>query len=46
MSGPMTAACGPLFANLGLPFPQQAVKPQTFFRRGQPAQLAAAESRR
>jgi uncharacterized repeat protein (TIGR04052 family) len=46
MSGPMTAACGPLFANLGLPFPQQAVKPQTFFRRGQPSKLAAAEPRR
>jgi uncharacterized repeat protein (TIGR04052 family) len=42
MSGPSTAACGPLFSNLGLPFPNQSVKPQAFFRRGQPAQLAVA----
>ena len=34
MSGPMTAACGPLFSNLGLPFPNQPVKAQTFFRKG------------
>lgn len=38
MSGPTTAACGPLFSNLGLPFPDQPVKPQTFFRKhGAPA---------
>jgi uncharacterized repeat protein (TIGR04052 family) len=33
MSGPTTAACGPLFSNLGLPFPNQTAKPQTFFRK-------------
>jgi uncharacterized repeat protein (TIGR04052 family) len=33
MSGPTTAACGPLFSNLGLAFPNQPVKPQTFFRK-------------
>ena len=32
MSGPSTPACGPLFLNLGLPFPGQSVRPQTFFR--------------
>lgn len=46
MSGPSTVACGPLFSNLGLPFPNQPVKAQTFFRRGQPAQLAAVEAGR
>lgn len=34
MSGPETAACGPLFLHLGLPFPNQEVKPQDFLRRG------------
>lgn len=33
MSGPKTAACGPLFTNLGLPFPNQETRPQTFFRK-------------
>ena len=32
MSGPSTPACAPLFSNLGLPFPNQPTKPQTFFR--------------
>jgi uncharacterized repeat protein (TIGR04052 family) len=32
MSGPSTPACAPLFANLGLPFPGQETRPQTFFR--------------
>lgn len=32
MSGPSTKAGGPLFSNLGLPFPNQETKPQTFFR--------------
>lgn len=42
MSSPDTSACGPLFSNLGLPFPGQPVKPQTFFRIGTPAQRATA----
>ena len=50
MSGPTTAACGPLFSNLGLPFPNQPVKPQTFFRKageGKPLSAStAAEGRR
>jgi len=33
MSGPATKACGPLFSNLGLPFPGQPTQPQTFFRK-------------
>jgi len=41
MSGPDTAACGPLFSNLGLPFGTQPVKPQTFFRKEARAALAA-----
>lgn len=32
MSGTRTAACAPLFANFGLPFPGQEVRPQSFFR--------------
>jgi uncharacterized repeat protein (TIGR04052 family) len=32
MSGPRTAACGPLFLSLGLPFPGQELRSQTFFR--------------
>ena len=32
MSGPRTAACGPLFSNFGLPFPGQDTKLQSFFR--------------
>jgi uncharacterized repeat protein (TIGR04052 family) len=43
MSGPGTAACGPLFANLGLPFPNQETRPQMFFRKQQPGEGAAAE---
>jgi uncharacterized repeat protein (TIGR04052 family) len=34
MSGHSTPACAPLFSNLGLPFPNQPLKPQTFFRKG------------
>ncbi len=34
MSGPGTPACAPLFSHLGLPFPNQEVKKQTFFRTG------------
>lgn len=41
MSGPRTPACGPLFSNLGLPFPSQPLKPQTFFRKNGPPVLAA-----
>jgi hypothetical protein len=41
MSGPTTVACGPLFSNLGLPFPNQPVKPQSFFRKSD-AQTATA----
>lgn len=41
MSGPETAACGPLFSNLGLPFGTQPVKPQTFFRKETRTALAA-----
>jgi uncharacterized repeat protein (TIGR04052 family) len=33
MSGPETAACGPVFLHLGLPFPGQEVKRQDFFRQ-------------
>ena len=33
MSSPTTAACGPIFANLGLPFPGQNSRPQAFFRK-------------
>lgn len=33
MSGPSTAACGPLFLNLGLAFPNQQIRQQTFFRK-------------
>ncbi len=40
MSGPTTAACGPLFLNLGLAFPNQQVRPQTFFRKQQRAVMA------
>jgi uncharacterized repeat protein (TIGR04052 family) len=36
MSGPKTPACGPLFANLGLAFPNQETRKQTFFRVQQP----------
>jgi len=32
MSGQDTPACGPLFSHLGLPFGDQQVLPQTFFR--------------
>jgi uncharacterized repeat protein (TIGR04052 family) len=32
MSGTTDADCGPLFANLGLPFPGQQAKKQAFFR--------------
>jgi uncharacterized repeat protein (TIGR04052 family) len=42
MSGPTTAACGPLFSNLGLPFPNQPVKPQTFFRKSDGPAVSAA----
>lgn len=45
MSGPTTPACAPLFANLGLPFPNQETKPQRFFRKSSPAPLAAAVRR-
>ena len=45
MSGPTTAACGPLFSNLGLPFPNQPVKPQTFFLKGGAPVVAADSSR-
>jgi hypothetical protein len=37
MSGPRTLACGPLFANFGLPFPGQQLQPQSFFRVLKPA---------
>lgn len=40
MSGPSTAACGALFSNFGLPFPNQRLKPQTFFRKGSVAVVA------
>ena len=33
MSGPTTAACAPIFENLGLPFPGIQPKKQTFFRK-------------
>jgi len=45
MSGPRTAACGPLFANLGLPFPGQETRPQTFFR-AEKAQAGVKSARR
>lgn len=41
MSGLNTKACGPLFSNLGLPFPNRETKPQTFFRK-QAASTTAA----
>ncbi len=41
MSGPGTAACGPLFASLGLPFPNQETQPQKFFR-AQPADMGSS----
>ena len=46
MSGPRTAACGPLFAHFGLPFPNQETRPQTFFRKGPQATAVAREARR
>jgi uncharacterized repeat protein (TIGR04052 family) len=42
MSGPNTPACAPLFSNLGLPFPNQPTKPQTFFRKGASPVITAA----
>lgn len=42
MSGPNTPACAPLFSNLGLPFPNQPTKPQTFFRKGSSPTITAA----
>lgn len=42
MSGPETAACGPLFTQLGLPFPGQEQKPQAFFRSGKAGTTAAS----
>ena len=33
MSSPATNACGPLFSNLGLPFPGQPATQQRFFRK-------------
>ncbi len=45
MSGPSTPACGPLFTHLGLAFPNQPTKPQTFFRAG-PAMVTRAAARR
>jgi hypothetical protein len=42
MSGPETAACKPLFANLGLAFADQAAQTQTFFR-GNTTQLTQAQ---
>lgn len=44
MSGPTTPACGPLFSNLGLPFSDQPVKQQAFFRKNAPAVVAANQT--
>ena len=41
MSGLTTPACAPLFSNLGLPFPNQPTKQQTFFRKSGPPVVAA-----
>ncbi len=46
MSGPGTAACGPLFLNLGLAFPGQPVRPQTFFSRRNGIVAESKESNR
>jgi uncharacterized repeat protein (TIGR04052 family) len=47
MSSPETAACGPLFLYLGLPFPDQEAKTQDFLRRetSQGRSLSAKETR-
>jgi uncharacterized repeat protein (TIGR04052 family) len=42
MSGPETATCKPIFANLGLAFGDQAAQTQTFFR-GNTTQLTQAQ---
>ena len=45
MSSPTTAACGPIFANLGLPFPGQTSHPQTFFRKESSASTSTVAAR-
>jgi uncharacterized repeat protein (TIGR04052 family) len=42
MSGPETPACGPLFLHLGLPFPNQGMRKQDFFRAQRSAQVSGA----
>lgn len=45
MSGPNTPACAGLFTQLGLPFPNQPVKPQSFFRVAAPSELPKSARR-
>lgn len=45
MSSPRTPACGPIFSNLGLPFPGQETGGQVFFRKSGKEGAARSASR-